>query len=61
MTVETSIEILHLPEKMNGLLSAHLPRLAPAKLEETERNFLSRALPAYTIHKLGEASLEEAA
>lgn len=61
MTVETPIEILHLPEKMNGLFAAHLPKVPAASAEETERNFLSRALAAYAIHKLGQASVEEAA
>lgn len=57
---ETPIEILHLPEQLRSLFTGKLTEAITGTLEERERNFQSRALAAYAIHKLGGATLDEA-
>lgn len=61
MIVETPIEMLHLPDHLRNLFSDKLPVANSGTLEERERNFQSRALAAYAIHKLGGATLDESA
>ena len=61
MTVETPIEMLHLPEQLRSLFAGNLPEAATGTPEERQRNFLSRTLAAYAIHKLGGADLDQAA
>ena len=61
MTVETPIEMLHLPEQLRSLFAGKLPEAATGTPEERQRNFLSRTLAAYAIHKLGGADLDQAA
>jgi hypothetical protein len=57
---ETPIEMLHLPEQLRHLFSGKLPQATSGTAEERERNFLSRALAAYAIHKLASCSIDEA-
>lgn len=57
---EIPIEMLHLPEQLRNLFAGKLPEANKGTLEVREKNFQSRALAAYAIHKLGGATLEEA-
>lgn len=61
MMIETPIEMLHLPEELRNLFAGRLPEATVGTSEERERNFQSRALAAYAIHKLGSTTLDEAA
>jgi hypothetical protein len=61
MTVETPIEMLHLPGQLRQLFADKVPEATSGTQEERERNFQSRALAAYAIHKLGNADLDQAA
>jgi hypothetical protein len=58
---EIPIEMLHLPERLRNLVTGKIPEATSGKPEEREKNFQSRALAAYAIHKLGGATLDEAA
>lgn len=58
---ETPIEMLHLPQNMRSLFVGRLPEASSGTPEQRESNFQSRALAAYAIHKLGGATLDEAA
>ena len=60
MTVEIPIEILNIPNQLRTLFTEKLPEAASGSAEEKEKNFLSRALAAYALHKLGECSIEDA-
>lgn len=60
MTAEMPIEMLHLPQSLRALFGGKLPEAATGTPDERDRNFLSRALAAYAIHKLGGASIDEA-
>jgi AIPR protein len=55
------VEILVLPEKLHKLFDGLLPEKTKGDVDQNERDFLSRALAAYTLHKLGGASLNDAA
>ena len=55
------IEILALPPKLHALFDGLLPQKTDGNVEQNERDFLSRALAAYALHKLGGATLQEAA
>lgn len=59
MTVESPLEILHLPRLLRDLFSGKLAEASFGTAEEREANFQSRALAAYAIHKLAGASLDE--
>lgn len=61
MIIETPIEMLYLPEQLRNLFAGKLPEAKSGTTEEREKNFLSRALAAYAIFKLGGADLDEAA
>lgn len=61
MPAETPIEILHLSNCLRSLFTGKLAEAASGTPEDREKNFLSRALAAYAIHKLAECSIEEAA
>jgi hypothetical protein len=61
MTAETPIEMFQLPEQLRNLFTGKLPEATSGTREERERNFLSRALAAYAIFKLGGAELDVAA
>lgn len=55
------VEILALPAKLHELFDGHVPAATKGTAEEREKNFLSRALAAYTVHKLAGATVQEAA
>jgi hypothetical protein len=55
------VEILALPPKLHELFDGRVPLKATGNAEQNERDFLSRALAAYALHKLGGASLDDAA
>jgi len=55
------VEILALPLKLHELFDGFVPQKAGGNIEQNERDFLSRALAAYTLYKLGAATIEEAA
>lgn len=55
------IEILALPTKLHQLFDGLLAQKTNGDAEQNERDFLSRALAAYALHKLGGATLQEAA
>jgi hypothetical protein len=55
------IEILALPPKLHELFGDLLEQKADGDAEQNERDFLSRALAAYTLHKLGGGTIREAA
>jgi AIPR protein len=61
MFAETPLEILHLPDRLRTLFTGHVAEATSGKPEERERNFLSRALAAYAIHKLAGCAIAEAA
>lgn len=61
MTAEIPVEISHLPGHLRTTFTGKVAEAASGTTEERESNFLSRALAAYAIHKLGECSIEEAA
>ncbi|MBZ0071945.1 MAG: AIPR family protein [Gammaproteobacteria bacterium] len=60
MTAEIPIEMLHLPQSLRTLFTGMVPEAASGTPDEREKNFQSRALAAYAIHKLGGASIDEA-
>lgn len=55
------VEILALPLKLHELFDGIVPPKTNGTDEQNERDFLSRALAAFALHKLGAASLPEAA
>ena len=55
------VEILALAPKLHGLFDGLVPLKTNGDAEQNERDFLSRALAAYTLHKLGGAPLDDAA
>ena len=55
------IEIVALPEKLHRLFDGLLPQKTKGDADQNERDFLSRALAAYTLHSLGGASIDDAA
>ncbi len=60
MTVEIPIEMLHLPQSLRTLFTGMVPEASTGTPDQREKNFQSRALAAYAIHKLGGASINEA-
>jgi hypothetical protein len=60
MTVEIPLEITLLPPKLHELFDRHLAAGVGVSSEEKERNFLTRALAAYAVHKLANAPLDNA-
>ncbi|RWO98468.1 AIPR family protein [Mesorhizobium sp.] len=61
MTAEVPIELDYLPPKLHEFFDGRVPLVGNGTPQEKEKNFLSRALAAYVVHKLAGASLEEAA
>lgn len=61
MTVERPYEITHLAPRLHGDFDGRLPAAVSGTPEEREKNFLSRALAAFAIHKLSGCTLDEAA
>lgn len=58
---ERPIEILALPPKLHEMFDGHVPQRTNGEAEALERDFLSRALAAYAMHKLASATIEDAA
>lgn len=58
---ETPFEITLLRERLRADFTGRLPEATTGTAEERERNFLSRALAAFAIHKLAGCTLDEAA
>lgn len=59
--VDRPVEILALPPKLHELFDGLLPQKADGNAEQNERDFLSRALAAYALHRLAGATIQEAA
>lgn len=55
------VEMLALPPKLHELFDGLLEHKANGDAEQNERDFLSRALAAYSLHRIGGATLQEAA
>jgi hypothetical protein len=55
------IEIFALPPKLHELFDGHLTQKTNGDAEQNERDFLSRALAAFSAHKLAGASITDAA
>jgi hypothetical protein len=54
------VEILALSPKLHELFDGRIPPGAAGDEEQREKDFLSRALAAFAVHKLGGATLDEA-
>ena len=61
MTVETPLELQHVVARLHTDFDKRLAAGTGSTDEERERNFLSRALAAFSIHRLASCSLDEAA
>jgi len=61
MNPEAPIEIGHVPAGLRSAFTGKIPEAASGSVEERERNFLSRALAAFAVHKLSGCTLDEAA
>jgi hypothetical protein len=61
LMVDRPVEILALPPKLHALFDGHVPKKTNGDAEQNERDFLSRALSAFAAHKLGGATIPEAA
>ena len=61
MTVERPYEITHVAPRLRADFTGRLPEPASGTPEEKEKNFLSRALAAFAVHKLSGCTLDEAA
>src|SRR5713226_10313974 len=61
MSVETPIEITHVPPRLRADFTGRLAEAATGTSQEKEANFLTRALAAYAVHKLANCTLDEAA
>jgi hypothetical protein len=61
MANEDPIEILYLPGQLRSLFTSKLPEAKFGNPDERESNFLTRALAAFAIHKLGGCPLDDAA
>lgn len=61
MTVELPIEITHVPGRLRQDFTGKIPEATNGTVDEKEANFLSRALAAFSLHKLAGCTLDEAA
>jgi hypothetical protein len=61
MTEESPIEIKYVPPRLHELFDGKVVSAGSANADEREKNFLTRALAAYAIHKLGGAPPDDAA
>lgn len=61
MSDERPYEITHVPGALHAAFDGRLPPGATGSPEERERNFLTRALAAFALHKLAGCTLDEAA
>ena len=59
--VTRPVEILALPTKLHELFDGHVPPGAVGDADQREKDFLSRALSAFAVHKFGGATCLEAA
>ena len=61
MNWETPLEITQLPGRLRQEFSGKLPEATIGTPEQREKNFLSRALAAFAIHRLSGCTVNEAA
>ncbi len=61
MIVERPFEIMFLPDRLRSDFTGCLPEAVTGAVEEREKNFLTRALAAFAIHKLSGCTCVEAA
>lgn len=61
MAADRPVEILALPPKLHELFDGVVPPKTNGTVEQNERDFLSRTITAFALHKLGDATLQEAA
>lgn len=61
MPAETPLEILHLPDRLRTLFAGKIAEAVSGSLEDRKRNFLSRSLAAYAIHKMAGCPIDDAA
>jgi hypothetical protein len=61
MSTERPIEIEHLPPRLHQDFDGLIPLVANADADHVETNFCSRALAAFTIHRVTGCSLPDAA
>ena len=61
MIVERPFEIMFLPDRLRSDFTGHLPEAVTGTLQEREKNFLTRALAAFSVHKLSGCTCDEAA
>lgn len=61
MNQESPFEIVHVPAKLRELFTCAIPEAKFGTADEKDKNFLSRALAAYSIYKLTGCTLEDAA
>lgn len=61
MTTERPYEMTHVVSMLKTAFTAHVPAAASGSADEKERNFLTRSLAAYAIHKLSGCSIQDAA
>jgi len=61
MSAERPYEISHVAAPLHAAFDGKVPPAASGTPEERERNFLTRALAAFAIHKLSGCTLDEAA
>lgn len=55
------LEIEHIPTALHGKFDGLVPPATTGTPEERDRNFLTRALAAFAVHKLAHANLDDAA
>jgi len=61
MTAERPFEIMFLPERLRSDFTGRLTEAVTGTPEEREKNFLTRALAAFAVHKLSGCTCDEAA
>ncbi len=61
MIIERPLEIDHVPPRLHSDFDTRLPPGATGVAAEREKNFLSRALAAFAVHRLAGCSLDDAA
>ena len=60
MPAEIPLELNHIRDRLRADFTGKIPEAQSGTPDEKEANFLSRALAAFTLHKLAAASLEDA-
>ena len=61
MIAERPFEIIFLPDRLRSDFTGFIPEAVTGTVEEREKNFLTRALAAFAIHKLSGCTCVEAA